>query len=77
MIIEWAYGVYARLQRYFGLGYIESDLNVEIVMVGEEIIEFDSPITLKIEFDSPITKEIIFDSPITLEIEFNSEVSNE
>lgn len=24
MIIEWTYGTYAQLQRYFGLGYIDT-----------------------------------------------------
>ena len=77
MIIEWMYGVYARLQRYFGLSHIDTNSSTEIVIsVWKEVIEFDSPITKEIEFESPICLEIEFESPITLEIEFDSEVNN-
>ena len=41
MIIEWTYGAYAQLQRFFELGYIQTHSGgVEVPAVGEMNIAF-------------------------------------
>lgn len=74
MIIEWTYGTYAQLQRYFGLGYIGTESVVFAPLLVTQIINLNSKITRKVSLNNKVTRSISLNSRITREINLNSKI---